>query len=550
LANAEVCERAAQRRRTLIIVCFLLALITVASFWPVSEADFVHMDDKNYVYENPYVLAGLSRETLAWAFTTYHAAMWQPLVWISYQVDVHLCALIVGGLDARVFHITNLALHIANTLLLFLFLDFLTRRLWPSAFVAALFAIHPLHVESVAWIAERKDVLSTFFMLICLWTYAADVRQKKTILSLISIIAFALGLMSKAMLITTPFLLLAMDFWPLGRLTGPKREKLLSLIADKIHYFALSAISAVLTYQAAKIGGSMASLDYLPLNLRLPNAAVGFVVYLKLLFAPVNLACLYPHPRDTLPIWQVMGSTVLLAAITAAAVIFCRRLPYLAFGWFWYVVTLAPVSGLLQQGKQVVTDHFSYVPLIGLFVAISWGLADLSRVLFGSGIMRRAVAAVGALFALTLLGYLTSKQARVWQDSITLFTHALSVGAHDATSYKCLADAVMDKGETQRALALYRKAIEIQPKYVEAHYNLATHLAKMGRLAEAEKHFRIAIAIFPKASEFHNNFGITLMQLGKRDEAIRHFKEALRLNPESQSAADNLARAEGRLEEE
>ncbi|MGE5799469.1 MAG: glycosyltransferase family 39 protein, partial [Syntrophaceae bacterium] len=397
-----------------ILIPLVLALVTLAVFWQVRDHEFINLDDEQYVTQNPHVRAGLKAGGLAWAFTTTHASNWHPLTWLSHMLDSQLF-----GMNPAGHHLVNLLFHVANTLLLFLVLNRMTQALWQSAAVAFLFALHPLHVESVAMVAERKDVLSTFFLLLTLWAYFVYTRSPGIVRMIPVVAFFALGLLSKPMLVTLPFVLLLLDYWPLGRTAAPertiphplptpgvespgkkKKQKKKqtgesppappvreepsaaaaipwALVTEKIPLFVLTILSSIMTFHAQLTGGAMSSLDDIPLLKRLGNALISYASYIVKTVFPQGLAVFYPYPAS-LPAWQVLGSAALIGAITFFAVRFRKRIPYALVGWLWYLGTLVPVIGIVQVGMQSMADRYTYVPHIGLFIAVVWGVGELA----------------------------------------------------------------------------------------------------------------------------------------------------------------------------
>ena len=418
-------------RRQVGVICVALVLLTLVVFWQTLDFSFVDLDDRAFVGSNPYVQQGLNWGSIRWALTSATSGNWQPAVWLSYMLDYQ-----VNGLDPQVFHLTNVALHVANTLLLFGILLSLTGLPWRSAFVAALFAIHPLHVESVAWVAERKDVLSTLFWLLTIWAYVRYVRGQNTARYIVVIAVFALGLMAKPMLVSLPIVLLLMDFWPLRRMAG--KVRLRNLIIEKLPMLVLAAFSCGLTMWAQATGGAVQSLNDYPVGVRLANAGVAYVGYLAKMVWPRGLAVFYPHPGNTLPTWQVAGSYALLTALTALALLWARRRPYLLVGWLWYVISLIPVIGIVQVGAQAMADRYTYVPLIGIFIAVAWLVADLVGAPRRVGLVAAAARtglAVVAVSIIAALAVAAHSQVGHWRDTKTLFRHALRVIEIDPKEY-------------------------------------------------------------------------------------------------------------------
>ena len=475
------------------VLALLLSVATLAVFAQVVRFDFVDYDDNLYVTANPHVQEGLTLAGVRWAFTTFAAANWHPLTWISLMLDWS-----IGGPGARVFHLTNLILHLANVLLLFFLLDRTTDRRWPSAVTAALFAIHPLHVESVAWIAERKDVLSTLFLLLTIAAYVGFVERPGRVRRLAVVLLFALGLLAKPMLVTLPVLLLMLDAWPLRR-----KEPWRHLVDEKMPLLALSIASGVVTLVAQWRGGTVGSLAGYPLGVRVANAVVATATYLGQTIWPARLAVFYPHPGASLAAWTVAASAVALVALTLWTIRVRRSRPYLLFGWAWYLVTLAPVVGIVQVGWQARADRYTYIPLIGIFLGVVWAVSDR----FAD---RPALLSSMASAAIVMLGIGAFVQAGYWRDSETLFRHALAVTVDNAV----------------------------------AHNDLGTALLRRQLLSQAQEHFAAAVRIDPAFAEAHSNLGVALGRQGRIDEAILEFRRALDLEPDYPDARRNLERAE------
>ena len=526
-----------------VLVCLFLIVATLAVYWQVQNFDFVNFDDGKYVAENQHVQEGLTVESIVWAFKTIHAGNWHPLTWLSHMLDCRLF-----GLNPGRHHLTNLFFHIANTLLLFVVFRRMTGSLWQSAFVAALFALHPSHVESVAWISERKDVLSTFFWMLTMWGYIRYVDHLSVHRYLLVILFFVLGLMSKPMLVTLPFVLLLLDFWPLKRIQiepsdpdiGNVRQKsnFLFPVLEKVPLIALAAASSMVTFYAQKHGGAVASLDVIPLKARIANALVVYVKYIGNMIYPAKLAALYPHPV-ILPLWQTSGACLLLVSISFAAIISVRQRPYVAAGWLWYLGTLVPVIGLVQVGNQAMADRYTYVPLIGLFVIIAWGVPELVI----SWKHRIKWLSLLATIMLAALMVVTWKQVGYWKNSITLFEHTLEVTSNNYVPHNNLGLALDQQGRTKEAIEHYLQALRIQPAYAAAHNNLGNALNKLGRTEDAVNHYLQALRITPDFKEAHNNLGVVLDKQGRTEEAVAHYLQALRINPDYADAHSNLGNA-------
>ncbi len=530
----------------------LLAAITLAVYWQAAEFAFVNLDDNVYVYANQTVLQGLTREGLRYAFG-FHALNWHPLTWLSLMADSEITRFVgeagwaIGNEQAGVFHATNIFLHTANTILLFFLLVSLTRRQWRSAFAAALFAVHPCHVESVAWVTERKDALSTLFWLLSTFAYVSWVRRPAMGRYIWIVILFALGLMSKPMLVTLPVTLLLLDLWPLERLgVSSERGKnrsghrpFLSLVAEKAPLLALSAASSAVTIMAQRRG--VVPFDILPLGVRAANAAVSTLHYIAKMFWPAQLACLYPHPGNAIPTWMVAGSAVGLAVITALAVAAARRASYLTVGWLWYLVTLLPVCGLIQVGRQQMADRYTYVPFIGLFVAAAWALPEaVERFGLRSKSIRAAALTLGAIALTTVLAALSFRQTGVWRDSITLMRHAAGVTNQNFVAYNNLAQALSETGDIEGAFDAALEAVKIHPNYVDALYNLGTLYAIVQQFDKAEAAFRKVLQLKPNHSNACNNLGKVLVAQNRLDEAIALFRAAVEYDHSNKEARRNL----------
>ncbi len=501
----------------------------LAIYAPVAGYSFINYDDDLYVTRNPVVQRGLTGDGLAWALTSVKLYYWQPLTWLSHMLDCQLF-----GLDAGPPHAVNVAFHAANTLLFFLLLARLTRAFWPAALAAALFALHPLRVESVAWVAERKDVLSAFWFLLTLWAYRRYTAQPGWRRYLLLCAAFALAVMSKPTVVSLPFLLLLLDFWPLGRLSlsGPI---LWARLVEKIPLFAMSAIGSILTYLGQD---EMRAVSMPAVGLRLANAAVSYLRYLELTFYPHDLAILYPY-RRTLGPGEVVGAILVLAVITAGVVHQARRRPYLAAGWFWFVIGLAPTIGLVQAGPQAMADRFTYLPSLGLSVLLVWGLWEAA----GRLKHPRAAVAATAGVVLPLLAWQSAVQVRVWRDSVTVFSRAATLAPEDPLIQHDLGYALAEAGRSEEAIPHYRAALALDSANFRAHYNLGRALAERGQTAEAAAEFKQVLRFHPApdfAADAHNALAIVLARQGRPAEAEPHFREAVRLKPNSPELHNNL----------
>ena len=506
-----------------------LVLMTTGAYWQIRSHDFVIYDDPIYVTSNSRVLSGLTPEGILGAFTTAESANWHPITWLSLMLDSELF-----GKDARGYHITNLLLHLANTLLLFSVLVRLTRSLWCSAFVAALFAIHPLHVESVAWIAERKDVLSTFFGMLTLWFYVSYARNPSVKTYVPVFLFLGIGLMAKSMLVTLPCVMLLLDYWPLQRLNfkkshSPSRQaenhshdtgrSFGFLVYEKLPLLIPVAVTCVLTVIAQHKGEAIKSLQNFDIPLRIANALVSYVSYIGQMFWPRHLAVIYPHPTS-LPWWQWTGALILLVGISILVFGPFRHRRYFTVGWLWYLGTLVPVIGLIQVGDQALADRYTYIPLIGLFIMLGWGIADLAT----SIPYRKAVLALLGAFVLSALSVCTWRQVGHWRDSYSLFSHALAVTQNNYIAHNNLATA----------LKLEAKKLEEEGNSQEAKR----------KINEAIQHWKSAIQIYPSYSYALENLSITLFFQNQPEEAIRYARRYLKLNPHNERIQKILAQAQ------
>jgi tetratricopeptide (TPR) repeat protein len=521
---------------TKFLVVLALSALVLSLFWQAGEFAFVNIDDNQYVYKNPFVLQGLTKEGVAWAFTTFEAANWHPLSWLSHMADVELF-----GLDAGWHHRVNVLFHLLNTALLFLVLQSMTGGLWRSAFVAALFAAHPLHVESVAWVAERKDLLSALFWMLTMGAYLRYARSPGAGRYALVLACFAVGLMCKPMLVTLPFVLLLLDWWPLGRFgTVPLSSKKVSrLVREKIPLLALSAASCAITYVAQVEGGAVKLLGFVPPGMRVSNAIVSYVKYLEKTFWPASLAVFYPHPGSLhagIPAWQAAGAALLLSVLSYLALRQGSRRPYLAVGWFWYLGTLVPVIGMVQVGGQALADRYTYVPLIGIFLIIAWGVPAA----LGGWRIRRTVLAAAAGLALAALSAATWSQAGYWRDDVALFGRALRVTERNWLAWNNLGVAYEKAGRPDLAFAYYREAVRIRPDYSYAWYNLGSIYGNFGQQQEAIASYRETVKADPEFFEAWNNMGAAYSILGQFQEAVVSYREAVRVRPEYADAWYNL----------
>ena len=539
-------------------ISLLLATAVFLVFFPVLRCQFVNLDDPLYVSSNLHVQGGLTPANLAWAFRTGHAGNWHPLTWISHMLDCQLYGLKPAG-----HHLTNLLFHVLNSILLFVLLRRLTGALWRSAFVAALFALHPLHVESVAWISERKDVLSGFFFMLTLWAYARYAEkavvgsQNETTrhtqhasritfhvsrFYVISLCCFAFGLMSKPMLVTVPFILLLLDYWPLRRLSFPSLHHSITpslrLILEKAPLFLLSAISCVVTFIVQKKGGAVQPLAHLSLRPRIENSLVAYARYLGKTLWPAGLATPYSRP-DHWPLVQVLLAATLLAGLTLGAVWLSRKGRFVGAGWFWFVGMLVPVIGLVQVGEQAMADRYMYLPLIGLSIILVWGAGDACE---HWRLPKVACASAAGLVLLVCAGQ-TRHQIGYWRDSEALYHHDLAVTRKNWLACYNLGWYLDEQGRLDEALVYYRQGIEIEPRNPDPWNNAGVALAAKKQYAEALPYFQAALKADPSFFEAHNNIGKALEEMGKLDEAIPEYRLVLQHKPDHVGALNNLGNA-------
>lgn len=547
-------------RRLKVVVVLLLCIVTAAVYARTMWYPFSYNDDQEYIAQNIHVLSGLSLDSIRWAFTSFYAANWHPLTWLSLILNVQ-----VFGTNPMGFHAVNVVLHVINVALLFYLLNFTTGAVWRSAFVAALFALHPLHVESVAWVTERKDVLSTLFWLLTIVCYAVYVKKSSQRMYLSALAMFALGLMSKPMLVTIPVILLLIDFWPLQRLAASSSIK--RIIIEKLPFFVLSLAMSAVTICAQR--QTVATFTGLPLPMRVSNALWSTLLYIWKMLFPVNLAAYYPF--EPVPYGKACIAAVFLTALVFFSVRERHEKPYMLFGLLWYLVSLVPVIGLVQVGGQAMADRYTYVPLIGLFIAVSWGVAEAAERL--PHMRNIVVAAAGIVTAACTI--ITCVQVNYWQDDKTLYLHTLAITGENSFAHNILGIAYANEGNgtlavkeyteslrinpddsgTHRNLGLvfdkqlampaeaieqYRIADKLEPGDPFVHYHMAKALMNMGRIQEAVGEYTKALEYKPDDPYFHNDLGMALLQMHDVDAAVRHISEALRLMPSFAQAAGNL----------
>lgn len=503
------------RRRNILPVAFLIA-VTLIVFSSVASHPFITLDDHDYVVRNEVVQRGLNGAGIAWAFTTFHAANWHPVTWLSHMLDVSLFELRPGA------HLLmNVFLHALAAAALFAALHALTGHPGRSVAVALFFAIHPLAVQSAAWVSERKNVLCALFWFLALWAYARYARSRGSRDYLLVVLFFALSLLSKPMAVTFPAALLLIDYWPLRRFR----------IAEKIPLFVLSAISSLVTLQAQRAGRTVQTLDALPFMVRAENAIVAYARYLAKTFWPRDLAIFYPYSNPSMA--YVAVAAFVLIAITAVAFVTRKRWPFLLVGWLWFLGTLVPMIGLVQVGEQSMADRYTYVPLVGIFIALVWLVAELMP---PHRILQPALVAV----ICSILAIITRMELRHWRNSFDLFNHAIAAAGPSALAHNSLGGAFIEEGQIDRGEAEFRKALAISPRNLDARVNLANALARQNRTDEAIAAYRAVLEIDRTLPDIHNNLGIALARQGNIAEATTHVEEALRVDPNFEPAKETL----------
>ena len=531
------------------LICLGLVLMAAIVYFQVGKFDFTNFDTPEYVYENRFVKDGLTAASIRWAFTTFYLSNWHPLTWISHMLDVELYGLASGG-----HHLTNVVFHIVNILMLFLILHRMTGHIWRSAIVAALFAIHPLHVESVAWIAQRKDLLSTFFCLLAIWAYVRYARFPTVGRFMPVLLFFILSLMAKPMMVTLPFVLLLLDYWPLGRVsfgfkphasglsqhTGLKA----GLILEKFPLLIASAASCVVTVYAQQAGGAVGSLAAYPLKVRIAHALVSYLGYIGKMFWPTNLAVIYPHPGMP-PEWRIMIAGILLAGITGLTLKFAKSKPWFIIGWLWFLGTLVPVIGLVQVGTQAIADRYTYMPLIGLFIMLAWAGPDLLK-RFRYQKVGLAVITALVTIVLTIVSW---GQVKTWQSSVTLFERALAVTKRNYVAHHNIGQYHLEAGRLSEAIDHFTNAVEINPNFELAHLSLGVALSRQGKIDDAIRFYTRALALKPDYVLAYNNLGNARYRQGKYREAISHYLQAIQIDPDYAEAYNGIGAALIRLGE-
>lgn len=519
------------------LLCTALAVIILAVYMQVGNHQFLNLDDNTYITDNHHVTSGITGQNIIWAFTSIESYNWHPITWLSHMTDVQLF-----GINPRGHHLTNVAIHTASTLLLFILLHRLTGTFWRSASVAAMFALHPLHVESVAWAAERKDVLSALFWFLTLLFYSEYVAKRKASLYIVALISFVLGIMSKPMLVTLPIVMLLIDFWPLDRYSLDDRQglrqllrRLTTLATEKIPFFICSLFSCLITIYAQYKGGAVAGLTTVPLLLRSENAMVAYVTYIGKTLWPRDLAVFYPF-NSSINFWQVICSLLILILLSIVAIRTARQSPYFALGWFWFLITLLPAIGLIHVGAQSMADRYTYIPGIGLFIIAAWGIPELTKDLrYQKTVLTLLAAAV--IIASTIL---TWQQLRHWRNNISLYRHTLRVTADNYTIHNNLGVALQVSGDIDASIVQYEETLRINPNYWYAQDNLEKALRAKRDREGAIQFYREMIQMSPNNANAHSNLGFVLAGKGNLDEAIKEYQIVIRLNPNDSGAHKNL----------
>jgi len=528
-----------------LIIYIVLILATLAVFWQVNQYDFVNLDDQIYVTENGNIQSGITREGFRWAFSTIYAEFWHPLTWLSLMFDNQLHSLNAGG-----YHLTNLILHIMSTLLLFWLFNRMTGAIWRSAFIAAIFSLHPLRVESVAWIAERKDVLSAFFWMLTLCLYVYYTEKPVIKRYLLAFLGFVCGLMSKSMVVTLPVIMILLDYWPLGRLGLKNTEnnlagvaqgkRLLWLLWEKIPYFILSAVFSILTiYAQPKV--HISGWPY-PLESRIINAIVSFVIYLEKTFWPYDLAVCYPF-FGQVPVLQILIAISLISVISVVIILTRKRLPYLFVGWMWYSITILPVIGIIPVGNNAMGDRYIYLPSVGIFIMLAWG----TPLLFRSEDLRKNILLPAGVFFIAILAFLTWHQCIYWKNSSELWSHSLHVTKNNNNNiylaHNGLALALFAEGKTDQAFVHYNEAIRLNPAYARAYNYRGVAYAKLGQYQRAIEDFNETIRLRPNYADAYNNRATTYVNMGRYQLAIKDYNMAITIKPDYADAYNNRATA-------
>jgi len=508
-------------------ICLSLAALTFFAFAPVLDNGLIGIDDPAYVSHNSYVLRGFTRESIAWAFTTFSAYNWHPLTWLSHMADVQFF-----GMVPRDMHLVNLLFHLANTTAVFLLLRSMTGALWRSALVAALFGIHPLHVESVAWVSERKDVLAAFFWLLTLAAYLRQVRRPRAGSRYVVLVLFALGLLAKPMLVTLPAVLLLLDWWPLGRFDAQHRFPFVRLAREKVPLLLLAAAAGIVTMAAQSSSGIVKSLEQYPAWVRAANAFISYATYLGKTIWPHDLALPYVHPGRNVSIPAAAAALLLLITVSILIQRSARKHPYLGVGWLWFLGTLLPVIGLIQVSDQSLADRYTYIPLLGIFMALAWGAGAA----VSSHRPARVPAAILTAVIVVVLALQTRMQTTLWRDDVTLFRHAVGLNPKNYLALALLGAGLAEQGDTLKGIACYETAIEINPLFLNARYNLGIAYLGLGRRREAIDQFSFILERNPRHLGARLNLGVALVKEKRHEAAVPHLAEVLRIDPGNTAA--------------
>ena len=528
--------------RQTLLIGISLVLVTIAVFGRLPGYGFVNLDDGVYVEDNPHVRAGITRDGILWAFTTRHAGNWHPVTWISLMMDCQLF-----GVNAGAHHAVNLLVHTTNVLLLFGLLVILTGAVCRSGLVTAWFAIHPLHVESVAWIAERKDLLSTFFWMLTVYLYVRYTRQRQFKFYILSLVVFWVGLMTKPMLVTLPVILLLMDYWPIGRFASITSWK--SLLLEKVPFLSLSGIMAIITFVAQKEGGAVSSVLHLPIFQRVTNAVVSYTAYLFKMVWPNSMACFYPY-NPNLPAEEIVLSALTLMALSVFVAVLGRRRPYLVTGWLWYLIMLLPVIGLVQVGSQSMADRYTYLSSVGIFIMIAWGVPDLADRLSRTDEARQGTVCmlrVVALLVTIALAVRAWVQVSCWKDDVTLLQHTIQVTGGTRRQYNDLGICLAERGRFDEAISTFRTALAQWPDYAVTHNSLGSTLLQQDRLNDAILHFNEALRLQPGLRGGSQQPRHCPRAKGMSDDALPHFLKSLEADPSNIGRQRNLIRTLNQL---
>lgn len=526
--------------RVLILATVALLALTFLIYFPTLQYGFLRMDDELYVYGNDHVKSGLSLQNLSWALTHQAVGNWHPLTMFSLILDCE-----VSGCSPAWFHLVNIFFHLAGVFFLVLAGWRLTTRTWPSLFVGAIFALHPTHVESVAWISERKDVLSGFFLAVLLWLYAGYCKTKKRKYYWGALVAFVLGLLSKPMLVSVPILLLLLDYWPLNRMGVVGGEvqwpKFWQLVKEKSHFLLISVLFCAATLITQRLVGAMGSLETVPVVARLSNVLISYLTYVCKFLMPIGLTGLYPFPEDLPPSWQPLSSLLVLLTLTFLILRCSKSLPFLSVGWLWFGISMVPVIGFVQVGPQALADRYTYIPYIGLSIMVAFGAPLLARYLWP----RRQALLLGglAVAAVAAMAYGTARYLPHWRNDTAFWARTVEVQPEYARGYYNLALAVTAAGDAEGGMEWYRKTLSVEPFSRDANYNLGTLLLAAGRLEEAIKHFKAELAMNPSYAPAYNNLGTALARLGRRKEAMKAYQSALETDPKRLDSLSNWAEA-------